>query len=186
MKMLAILTALLAAPAFAQVNGMAQSEVGSLTLVGSGAYVCASAVAFGGTPVLARGGSKIQAQVAAQQLCTKAVGATFCSLDKVECERDSNNGNLAEIIFDITKTEKSVDIVFKGNAKYASIVRGFGGVLYTATAPTKLEAKIVGLQICSTEEKSSNFCDVKEIQQINGVSGNVNVGGLIDLLKKRK
>lgn len=155
----------------------------SIRIAGRGAYVCSAENSLKSRVVLARGESRAEAKVLAQQECEILGDGFFC--DVKECEKDVVNGSIVEVAVDISRGQTSVDLSFKGKVKFQCRVEAWGKTYY-AKAPTRVEAKVLTQNECAAGNDGSGFfCRVSEsdCSQISGNSGRVRVGGLIkDLL----
>lgn len=167
----------------------------SLNIVGRGDYVCSAEDAFKHVPQLGRGVTHTEAEINAIAECAKTgqSGAFFCKL--LSCERDKSNGVDITAIFDIVRNQSTVNINFRGNVKFACYTKNFSNA-YVAKAATRTEASALAKKICAEDEgvrrnKEANgfFCDgdSNSCEQISGVSGKVDIGGIIGgIIGKKK
>jgi len=157
----------------------------TITVAGSGAYVCSAQAMSSDRPVLARGESQEEAKALALQECEKQGNEFFCEVK--ECEKDTVNGNLLKIIFDIRRNSANIGISFKGNVKYSCTVKAWSKT-YFAKAATKVEAKVLASNECANGNNGDAFfCKVKDnnCNQVSGTSGGISVGGILKDLFKR-
>lgn len=152
----------------------------TIKITGKGGYVCSAQAMNFDRPVLARGESLPEAKALAMQQCQKQGHAFHCDIE--ECEQDSVNKNLTDIIFDISKDSLNVDIKFRGKVKYICTIEVWRKT-YFAKAATKVEAKVLTSNECASANNGNAFhCDVEDSDctQISGTSVKIGVGDILD------
>ncbi len=167
----------------------------SLNIVGRGDWVCSAEDSFKHVPELGRGVTRTEAEINATAECAKTgkSGAFFCRI--LSCERDKANAVDITAIFDIVRNQSSVNINFRGNVKFACYAKTFNSA-YTAKAATRTEASALAKKICAedegvrrNQEANGFFCngDSNSCEQISGVNGKVDIGGIIGgIIGKKK
>lgn len=167
------------------VSTIAQSgtvEVGGITIrvAGRGAHVCSAQAMSSDRPVLARGESLPEARALALLECQKQGNGFFCEVN--ECEKDTVNGNLVDVVFDVSRNDANIGINFKGKVKYLCTVEAWNKI-YLAKAATKVEAKVLASNECASGNNGSAFfCDVEDSDctLVSGTTGRIRVGGLLE------
>lgn len=146
-------------------SAMAQSgsvETGEILIqvAGRGGIVCSAQGMSSERLVLARGESASEAKALAEQECQKQGNEFFCKVK--ECEEDTENDGLVDVVFSVTRTTSDIGISFMGKVKYACTLKS-GGKTFLAKAPTKVEAKVLASNACAfSRNDSAAACEVKE------------------------
>lgn len=156
-------------------SAMAQSgsaEIGDILIqvAGRGAYVCSAQGMSSDRLVLARGESQAEAKSLAEQECQKQGNEFFCKVK--ECEEDTENDGLVDVVFRVSRGVSDIGISFKGKVKYACTLKA-GGRSYLAQAATKVEARVLASNACTFSRDDRGFsCEVKEEDciQVSGTS----------------
>ncbi|MCB9093289.1 MAG: hypothetical protein H6620_12090 [Halobacteriovoraceae bacterium] len=169
------------------VGGSIDLEQFKFKVPGQGAWVCMAQGMSSDRPVLARGASEAEAKILAKQECGKLADAFFCKVEK--CEFDKTSKSPIDIVFDITKDNTGIKILFNGQSSHLCQIEAWSKTYY-AKAPTQLEARVLTANQCANgNDGSAFFCDVDpedcEALQVEGPSGELDLDlpGMFNKLK---